>query len=114
LNMREYPRYSAISITECETVNDNTSHPDHGACRLATARNKKALVRVGGGERFQDVASAIWALKDETTSFAKYNILNGVGTVGAAGGWLQVVVSVGARNDSGESEWIRCWNWNSS
>ena len=88
LNMREYPKYSATSLTECKDkkVMDDVEHPDHNACKLALARNKNAVIRVGGGEKFNETANAVWALKDEKTSFAKYNMLHGVGTVGAAGG----------------------------
>ena len=87
LNMRDYPKYSATSLTECKDKKvDDEDHPDHMACKLALARNKNAVIRVGGGEKFNDTANAVWALKDEKTSFAKYNMLHGVGTVGAAGG----------------------------
>jgi hypothetical protein len=61
---------------------------DQAACKLALARGKKALVRVGGGEKFNDVANSVWAYKDNATSYAKYMMLHGVGTVGAAGGWV--------------------------
>jgi len=87
LNMREYPKYSATSITECDTaVLDDPDHPDHVACKLAVDRGKPAVMRVGGGEKFNNTANAVFAVRDETTGFAKYQMLHGVGTVGAAGG----------------------------
>jgi len=99
LNLRSYPKYSKSSIVECGynsndqgvAISRNAAlYPDKSpACKLATARGKKAFVRVGGGEIFNDVASSVFALKDDNTGYSKYMMLHGVGTVGAAGGWLQ-------------------------
>jgi len=96
LNLREYPKYSKISgIVECDDSDsdDNVVVIDNddntAACKLAIARGKKALIRVGGGEIFNDVANSVYAVKDDNTTYSKYMMLHGVGTVGAAGGWLQ-------------------------
>jgi hypothetical protein len=87
LNLRNYPKYSKTSIIECDDdIIDEVANPDSAACKLATARGKKALVRVGGGEIFNDTANSVFALKNETTGYSKYLMLHGVGTVGAAGG----------------------------
>ena len=91
LNLRNYPKYSKLSgVVECSDsiVNDQTNL-DSAACKLALARDKKALLRVGGGEIFNDTASSLFSLKDPSTGYSKYLMLHGVGTVGAAGGWLQ-------------------------
>merc|ERR1711959_86654 len=48
LNMRSYPEYSKKNLFECKDVSED-SHAA-GACKLATARGKGAVVRVGGGE----------------------------------------------------------------
>ena len=86
LNLREYPKYSTTEgIVECTTADDNTVvATNRAACKLASARGKKALVRVGGGEIFNEVANSVWAYKDDdensnTTSLAKYMMLHGVG-----------------------------------
>jgi len=87
LNLRNYPKYSKTSIVECDdAIIDETTNPDSAACKLVTARGKKALVRVGGGEIFNDTANSVFNLKNETTGYSKYLMLHGVGTVGAAGG----------------------------
>lgn len=63
--------------------------PQVPECRLAQARNKRAYVRVGGGEVFYSVLSAVetnnwwfWYLFNYTSLF----ISGGAGSVGAAGG----------------------------
>ena len=45
---------------------------------------------MGGGEVFQDTASSVFALKD-VKGDAKYLMLHGAGTVGAAGGWVSYI-----------------------
>ena len=88
LNLREYPKYSTTEgVVECTTADDTTvvvamKEENQAACKLALARGKKALLRVGGGETSNDVATSVWAYKDNdnnTTTFAKYMMLHGVG-----------------------------------
>ena len=88
LNLREYPKYSTTEgVVECTATDDTTvvvatKKENQAACKLALARGKKALLRVGGGETSNDVATSVWAYKDNdnnTTTFAKYMMLHGVG-----------------------------------
>ena len=88
LNLREYPKYSTTEgVVECTATDDTTvvvatKKENQAACKLALARGKKALVRVGGGEIFNEVANSVWAYKDDddnNTTFAKYMMLHGVG-----------------------------------
>eukprot|EP00959_Pyramimonas_sp_CCMP1952_P061246 1280195-Pyramimonas_sp.AAC.1 len=51
--MRAYPVYSKIGIYECDSV--ELGHPAAAPCRLAVARGKGAVARVGGGEGNDDV-----------------------------------------------------------
>ena len=56
LNLRGMPKYAATSITDC------VGQAAEGApCRLALARNKSAVVRVGGGELWDDLYRAVIA-----------------------------------------------------
>ena len=84
LNLRKYPKYSTTEgIVECTTADDNTTiGTNQAACKLASARGKKALVRVGRGEIFNEVANSVWAYKDDddnNTTLAKYMMLHGIG-----------------------------------
>lgn len=89
LNLSKLKKYSPNgSIIECE----NTDVPEGAyeqACKLALARNKPAVVRVGGGEIWDETLRAVsidWPSKAGNT---KYHIVSGAaGTVSAAGGWL--------------------------
>eukprot|EP00751_Fragilariopsis_kerguelensis_P022573 CAMPEP_0170900086 /NCGR_PEP_ID=MMETSP0734-20130129/47184_1 /TAXON_ID=186038 /ORGANISM="Fragilariopsis kerguelensis, Strain L26-C5" /LENGTH=481 /DNA_ID=CAMNT_0011293459 /DNA_START=99 /DNA_END=1541 /DNA_ORIENTATION=+ len=93
-----YPQYAINgSLTECDNDNDNdnvTSSLDEAsmdACTLATARGKKAFLRVGGGELFDTAYRAVFFDWNENPANAnKYHFVGGfAGTVSAAGGWLQ-------------------------
>ena len=81
LNFRDLQAYS--SVVECPPFLSNASD-NFAACSLANARGKDALVRVGGGETWNDVYNNV------LNSAPQYEPLGGAaGSVGAAGGWLQ-------------------------
>jgi len=92
INMRKYPKYSGRSLYECDGDGDaEPKHPESvaSACKLALARNKTALVRVGGGEGNDDIYHSLeyWNYKLPRTK--KYEVLGGAsGFVGGGGGWL--------------------------
>ena len=87
-NLRRFPKYSHTSITECDFVSPLDSLA--GVCELAGARGKHAVIRVGGGEAWDDVYRAVLDWNHRVPRKRKYDILGGgAGTVGAAGGWLQ-------------------------
>ena len=81
LNLREYPKYSKTTIVECTGINNSNivTKDNQAACKLAVARGKQAVVRVGGGEIFNDVVTSVWAYRDDNATFAKYMMLHGVG-----------------------------------
>eukprot|EP00978_Attheya_sp_CCMP212_P021949 scaffold64695_cov45-Attheya_sp.AAC.1 len=80
-------------IQECDS-----DAPDDGdesylanACRLALARGKTGIVRVGGGEVWDQVLRSVLAYNDDPANVngTKYLVVSGAaGTVSAAGGWL--------------------------
>jgi FAD/FMN-containing dehydrogenase len=82
----------ASSIVEClyDTLDSSTQDGYRAACALAIARNKAAVIRVGGGETWDLVLKAVsetW--NNDPTKSRKYHLMSGAaGTVSAAGGWL--------------------------
>ncbi|KAG7373202.1 FAD binding protein [Nitzschia inconspicua] len=88
-----YPKYAiGGSLTECSTVTPASSSEipsaNQMACALASARGKNAVLRVGGGELFDEAYRAVsfgWNAQSENL----YHFVGGgAGTVSAAGGWL--------------------------
>lgn len=88
LNLSKLQKYSPTgSIVEC-----NSSEVQPGAyqeaCELAVARNKDAVLRVGGGEIFDEALRAV-SVDWNNNNDKKYHLVSGAsGTVSAAGGWL--------------------------
>ena len=90
LHLSKLPKYSlAGSITECE-VDQDIKGAFKEACNLAIARNKQAVIRVGGGQIWDEVIRSVnmdW--NEDDNNPRKYHIVAGAaGTVSAAGGWL--------------------------
>lgn len=88
INMRKYPKYSAKSLYECD---DASTYPASvsAACKLALARNKTALVRVGGGEGNDDIYHSVEYWNNKVPRTKKYDVMGGAsGFVGGGGGWL--------------------------
>eukprot|EP00438_Fugacium_kawagutii_P002958 Skav219512 [mRNA] locus=scaffold3561:122719:124776:+ [translate_table: standard] len=89
INMANYQKYSKSSILECgglEPMDINQK----AVCVLAAARGKKAVVRVGGGENWNELYSAVYWYLAPTQTTRRYLVVGGAaGTVSAAGGWLQ-------------------------
>ena len=104
IHMRKYPKYAIddtnTSLLECgatittssNSTTDQTSLTTNDlrawACQVAMARNYSAILRVGGGEIWDEVyrSVSIWNANNGTQV---YHILGGgAGTVGAAGGYL--------------------------
>jgi hypothetical protein len=86
-----YPTYAIDgSLKECDDVDHSSSSAEGMACALAKARNKNAILRVGGGELFDQAYRAVffnWNRNTENTR--KYHFVGGgAGTVGSAGGWM--------------------------
>jgi hypothetical protein len=83
--LRSLKQYSAKGIVEC-----NNPSVTSNACKLALARGKKAIIRVGGGEAHDNVYRAVIAWNEKHPDSSKYTVIGGgAGTVAAAGGWLQ-------------------------
>jgi len=87
LNMRAYPVYSKIGIYECDSV--ELGHPAAAPCRLAVARGKGAVARVGGGEGNDDVLRNLASWNFALPRKHIYQAMMGSsGMVGAGGGWF--------------------------
>jgi len=83
INLRGMTNYSSNGIKECNEAST-------GACILARARGKKAIIRVGGGEIHDNTYRAVLDWNANSSHVNKYTIVGGgAGTVAAAGGWLQ-------------------------
>jgi hypothetical protein len=54
LNLRSFPKYSSTSVSRCTAPSYSG-----GPCKLAVARGKSAIVRVGGGELWDDLYRAV-------------------------------------------------------
>lgn len=87
LNLRKLPKYSSIKECMFET---NLEAGFEEACKLAIARNKPAVIRVGGGQLWHEVLTEVsitW--NDSVDEERKYHVVSGSSfTVSAAGGWL--------------------------
>ena len=88
-----YPKYAiGGSLTECATVApvgaDNVPTSNQMACALATARGKNAVLRVGGGELFDEAYRAVSFDWNSANDNMYHLVGGGAGTVSAAGGWL--------------------------
>jgi hypothetical protein len=100
IKMTSYPKYAITGgPMECANETDYTtpvvaateeSSATAMACKLAKARGKNAILRVGGGEMFDEAYRSVsfdWNLNENNTN--KYHLVGGgAGTVSAAGGWL--------------------------
>jgi len=90
LNLRQLPKYSPHgSLKECQFESD-LEGAFEDACKLAIARDKPAILRVGGGEIWGEVLEAVFVDWNENEdNKRKYHVMSGfAGTVSAAGGWL--------------------------
>jgi len=100
INMRQYPKYAIndtdASLLQCSdtttAANTSTSFSTDDlrakACEVAMARNFSAIMRVGGGEIWDEAYRAV-SIWNDNQGEQLYHILGGgAGTVGAAGGYL--------------------------
>ena len=67
LNMRSYEQFSEIRFAECSDQQDKAIEQDFSnqQCKLATARNKPALLRVGWGENWDEAYRQVESLNEE-------------------------------------------------
>eukprot|EP00551_Chaetoceros_affinis_P007584 CAMPEP_0203663894 /NCGR_PEP_ID=MMETSP0090-20130426/1393_1 /ASSEMBLY_ACC=CAM_ASM_001088 /TAXON_ID=426623 /ORGANISM="Chaetoceros affinis, Strain CCMP159" /LENGTH=772 /DNA_ID=CAMNT_0050526939 /DNA_START=221 /DNA_END=2539 /DNA_ORIENTATION=+ len=95
LNLSKLQKYSPFgSIVECQ-VDPNIEEKGgafQDACNYAIGRNKPAVLRVGGGELWDEALRAVfidWNENANENNSQKYHVVSGAaGTVSAAGGWL--------------------------
>lgn len=86
LNLRDLQKYSNTSIEVCDTEELSP------ACQLAKANGKPAVVRVGGGELWDELYRAVFVSwnQDPANQDRKFDVVGGgAGTVSAIGGWMQ-------------------------
>lgn len=100
LNMNNYTRYADadIGISECTsdsniTANFSSTDLSDQPCRLALARNKSAIIRLGGGENWDKGIRAVKRANEfikTSEGGYKYHIVTGaVGTVSPMGWTFQ-------------------------
>ena len=66
LNLRDLQTYTDQSVVECEDQEpSDADDPDYNACALARARGKDTLIKVGGGETWSNVYTALKDVVDE-------------------------------------------------
>jgi hypothetical protein len=95
----KYPKYGiGGSLHECTPdeydISSSTTSirsANAMACAVAHSRNKSAVLRVGGGELFDEAYRAVsFDWNSVHPGKRKYHLVGGgAGTVSAAGGWLQ-------------------------
>lgn len=97
INMASYPKYSIDDDTDPPTsfvykcMNSTEDETLDEACQVATSRNKTAVLRVGGGELWDEALRSVWYYNTLASEQGEqeYHIVSGAaGTVSAAGGWL--------------------------
>lgn len=92
LNMNRFTEYSTTSIVDCEGVGgDQTVVAGRAAslvdqpCSLATARNKPAFIRAGGGENWDKLYRAVDAVNAAQGN--KYHAVGGAAGTVSPMGW---------------------------
>lgn len=90
MNLRKFPQYSFTDIYECDEDRDYTplSGPD-SSCKLALARGKTAVARVGGGQGNDDMYRSVMDFNYAEPRTKRYNVVGGAeGMVGGGGGFM--------------------------
>ncbi len=91
LKLSKLKKYSPYgSIVNCQVDPNIKEGAYQDACDYAIARNKPAVIRVGGGELWDEVLRALYLdFNDGGPDQPKFHIVSGAsGTISAAGGWL--------------------------
>lgn len=91
LNMNRYQTYATSGgVIDCSTmdidVGDDPSLAEQ-PCRLALAKGKDAVIRVGGGENWGEVYSAVRKANDEQPGGYKYHAVGGAAATVSPMGW---------------------------
>mmetsp|Transcript_3738 Transcript_3738/g.6937 ORF Transcript_3738/g.6937 Transcript_3738/m.6937 type:complete len:760 (-) Transcript_3738:142-2421(-) len=88
LNMRSYKEYSSSGLTVCSDQQDSAIEQDlsNQACKLAIARNKPAVLHVGGGENWDQVYRNTKAFNEQLDSY-KYHVVGGAAGSVSPMGW---------------------------
>lgn len=86
-NFPDYADNGSIELCNAWPADDNVTA--YGmACTLARARNAPAVIRVGGGELFDQAYRAVFVTYNSANPTAPLHMVGGgSGTVAAAGGW---------------------------
>jgi len=87
LNMREFEKFSSIGIVECSDEQDAVVEDDlsNQPCKFALARNKPAVIHVGGGEDWSDVYTSVKSFNDLQESYKYHAVGGNVGSVSPQG-----------------------------
>ena len=87
VNTRSLPAYAMRSADSIHQCDESGTGEDPPACRLALARGKTGIIRVGGGELWDAVLQAVIFHNNVADADKKYMIVSGSsGTVAPAGG----------------------------
>lgn len=91
LNMNKYTQYSPTGITDCDesVVLDSEIAQDlsNQSCHLSVAKNKPAVLRVGGGENFDKVYRAVTNANKAQEGGYKYHLVGGAAGTVSPMGW---------------------------
>lgn len=89
INLRRFPKYSFTHVYECKEEGNYTPLGHHGPCKLALARGKTAVVRVGGGQGNDDMYRSVMDYNYNEPRSKRYNVVGGAeGMIGGGGGWM--------------------------
>ena len=75
INLANYQKYSKSNVLECGTLPEPippSLTQQKAVCDLAAARGKKAVVRVGGGENWNELYSAVYWYQFPTETTRRY------------------------------------------
>jgi len=91
LNMNMFTQYSPTGITDCDesVVLDSEIAQDliNQACHLSIAKDKPAVLRVGGGENFDKVYRAVTNANKTQEGGYKYHLVGGAAGTVSPMGW---------------------------
>jgi FAD/FMN-containing dehydrogenase len=90
INMNKFKQYATNDgVVDCDESQDYGESPDlaNQPCMLSLAKNKTALIRVGGGENWDKTYRAVKGANDEQEGGYKYHPVGGAAGTVSPMGW---------------------------
>lgn len=90
INMNRYTHYTRVSVTDCDADNSviDPETLDGQPCALSVAKNKTAIIRIGGGENWDKTYRAVRAANvAQEDGVFKYHVVGGAAATVSPMGW---------------------------